>query len=228
MTNAYKIICCGKCGQKLRIPANKQVLATCPKCNYSFKTSPTIKKEEAKPRSYIDELRPKQQKEVLKKQGNEETKETIETDYTHKLCIKIESMIKKMVRDNMLKGGSPPNIHHYFYSITIDNEYEESLDVMKFTVFSGNGSLDLLKLKNELELIIRDRIGYTYCEVRLEDKICKEDYQVKELFGSGLKWKTRQYRGKAIWIRASMDKSTFSKAHSEGGEIRYDKRRGFS
>ena len=48
----YKIVACHNCGQKLRIPANKTIIVTCPRCKFIFTEYAEEKKNETK--SFIE------------------------------------------------------------------------------------------------------------------------------------------------------------------------------
>lgn len=184
--------------------------------------------------SLIDELKPKMVEEQRKQKQKEEElknqpkpKYTEEEEYYREKYKKIKGYIKDMVSEAMNNGNPPPDIKHYYfyyyhcYNFDGLNEEEvERLDELNFYVFRGGYTL-LNEMKEKLEDYIKNKIGYKYCEVVLEDKIFKEDKKYTSLFGKE-KWKVASYPGKALWIHASMNGEGFYKVKSKGMKVRYD------
>ena len=176
--------------------------------------------------SLIDDLTPKMQKAAAENTA----KSASVPNRMERLYSSIVSAIEDRVRKTMLSGNQPPDIKDYYCSrvyLGEDIPDEYYLSETEFTVLELNSD-DMLYLKGRLEHAIKEKIGYRYCELVFEDKIQQYDHRVKEVFGSGMKWKTSRRNGKAIWIHATMSDVGFDRVKSRGPTMIYNKTRGFS
>ena len=190
--------------------------------------------------SLIDELKPKMVEAQRKqKQKEDELKNRPKPKYTEqeerfrKIYKKIKNYIKDMVHEAMNNGNPPPELnHYYYYSYTCYNfdgfeeDEVERLDDIRFYVFKDGYDL-LNEMKDKIKEYIINDIGYKYCEVKLEDKILKDDLNYKTLFGKE-SIKVVSYPGKALWIHASMNGDGFYKVKSKGAMVRYDGNHSYS
>ena len=173
--------------------------------------------------SLIDDLKPKMDEAIRNREPETEPEYTASELYYREIYSFIKKYIKNLVEGSMLNGNPPPDIkHYYYYKYDADSDCDysvEELNEIQFETFDDSELLHMMR--DKLEDYIKNKIGYKYCEVVLEDKIYKYDHEYKGLLG-GKKQEVCSKPVKALWIHASMNKDGFSEVKSRGAKVRYD------
>jgi len=174
----------------------------------------------------VKEKREAEEKNAIK--NKQKSKYTYEEKYYRNIYFTIKKWIEDKVKESMKNGFPPPEINHYYYYYYFEYNFDgvditeyNGLHETNFTVFRGKPNELLYDMKDKLEEIIKNKIGYKCCEVKLIDKIEKVDEPYTGLFG-GKKRRIVSYPGKALWVHASMNSEGFYDVKCKGYKVRYD------
>ena len=176
----YKIIRCAKCGQQLRIPSDKEIQVSCPKCKYSFRANVKEKRE----KTFVEEAYSEKR------------------DYTKECMFVANSRLNIFMQQQIVENKAARHFYTMLYYPTTNTNTDEPMR-LPFELYGSGMNWTVVKELMEEE-IRKYNLGIKSFSIEFRHEPCERKIKEgKKDFWGRPKYKNIRDTRHTIWISAS-------------------------